>query len=300
MPAEVLALYANGLLVNHKEEDAIAVLQVAASRGWRDRFVQRIVISSALEQGAPKVAANRVVGLWRLGERSDWLKGLTEATLRQSPGLLAFESTLTKGDWYFATDLLSWAASSLPTSSVDHLARSMAARDINFDCKNFSGSADRLVRSGRYLAAITLWSIFCEPGSAEKINVLDFVNPHAASGPFDWRYPDVAGVDIDFQQNQNDIVLRYSSSEPVLQVIARRYIVLTPGGHLLKTGTANLSSGVKWHIACVGARVRNLELRLNATRDGEWSFIIPSDCQVQELTISVRSGSGEVARAGVS
>jgi len=296
IPAEALSLYAEGLLTNGKEEAGAAALQTAAGRGWRDRFVQRVVILSALQQGAPEIAAQRVAALWRLGERADWLKDLTRTTLQAPGGLSAFETTLIAHDRYLGTEFLVWAVPNLPLGTVDRLAERMAANRNEFDCVNFSDRADHFVSDGKGEAAIAVWNTLCSPANRRSINDLAFQTEDVLPGPFDWRYPENPGMDTEVRHERGDVVLHYSTSDPLLRVIARRYVALGSGYHVLKINRSGVNSGVKLRVACVAGIQPPTEINMEGGAEGQWSFVVPSDCPTQVLRFEARSGAGDIGR----
>ncbi|GAB7551060.1 hypothetical protein NRB_05570 [Novosphingobium sp. 11B] len=300
IPAEALSLYAAGLIANGKEDTATGTLQIAASRGWRDRFVQRVVILSSLQQGTLQVAANRVVGLWRLGERSDWLKDLTRATLEAPGGVSAFENALIAHDKYLGTDFLLWAAVNLPVATVEHLANHMANHDSQFDCLRLSSQTESLVTTGNLRSATVLWSAFCRSVGRTSVDYLEFTPVSVAPGPSDWRYPESPNVDVEVVKIHGASVLHYLSTDPLLRTVARRYIALNTGRYTLKLGNDSVSSKVKWHIACVGGGGGAVDVPLAGEIEHEWSFTIPKKCPAQELSITVRSGSSDIASARLS
>jgi hypothetical protein len=295
IPAEGLSLYADALLANGKEQTGEVALQIAAGRGWRDPFVQRVVILSALQQGTLDIAANRVIALWRLGERGTWVLGLTKATLEAPGGLSAFERALIDRERKWGFDFLSWAAGNLSFEIVDRLAKQMAEHHSEFDCARFSGKIDSLVHGGSVKPAAAVWEGFCAKGHAADTNDLGFTLAEIVPGPFDWRYLENPGVDVALLHDRENVVLHYSSSDPLLHVIARRYLALSPGTHLLSFKEAAMSSGAQWRVACVG-RQSNTEVRLKASPEGQLSFNVPDQCPVQELSIAARSGSGDIER----
>ena len=294
IPAEALSLYAAGLLANGNEEAGAAALQLAAGRGWRDRFVQRVVILSALQQGRPQIAANRVVGLWRIGEREDWLKDLTRATLEAPGGLPALEKALVVRDKYFGTEFLVWATAKLPLEIVDRLANQMAARQSEFNCQTFSSQTEKLVRYGDIKSVSAVWNKFCASGRFSSVNDLSFNTTDTLPGPFDWHYPANPGIDVEVRQVSKDVLLHYSSSDPLLRVIARRYLAVEPGRHVLKVDRKAAISGADWRITCIAADGHRSDVKLDPAVDAQWSFVVQAACPVQELSIGVRASSGDI------
>jgi hypothetical protein len=294
IPAEGLSLYAAALLANGKTDAGAAVLQVAAGRGWRDRFVQRVVILSALQQDTPEIAANRVIALWRLGETGNWLEDLTQATLEAPGGLAAFENALIDRDPHLGTDFLIWATGSVPFETTASLARQMATHRSEFNCTRFSGQIENLLRDGRVLSATVVWDSFCATGQHSKTGDLRFATADSSPGPFDWRYPENPGLDVELLESSGRVVLHYSSSNPVLRIIARRFLVLSPGRHIVLFDKAGGHPDAKWSVACVTETESKSGLRLETGGGGQSYFTVPAQCAVQELTVAVRSGSGNI------
>lgn len=67
IPAESLALYTNALLATGQGDAAPPPLMLAAQRGWRDRYVQRLMVLVGLQSGDWQSAAQRLIALWRQG-----------------------------------------------------------------------------------------------------------------------------------------------------------------------------------------------------------------------------------------
>jgi hypothetical protein len=63
MPAEHLTLLARAELLAGDEESALAALQAAGARGWREPFAQRAMAEAALESGDAQIAEQRIVAL---------------------------------------------------------------------------------------------------------------------------------------------------------------------------------------------------------------------------------------------
>jgi hypothetical protein len=125
---------------------------------------------------------------------------------------------------------------------------------------------------------------------------LAFATEGSLPGPFDWRYPENPGVDIDVRQEHGEVLLHYSSSDPLLRVIARRYLTLDAGRHVLSVDKLGLSSGAKLRLACVGEGQKKSEIALSAFNRRKMSFTISAGCVTQELSIAVRAGEGDVGR----
>lgn len=293
VPAETLSLYARGLLGVGDVNAAEPALQLAAQRGWRDRFVQRVVIVSSLENGRPAVASERVLGLWRQGDQSDWLKALTRESLETPEGLATFKSRLIEREGYWVPGFLNWAANSLSMPAVSVLVNSLSSRYSPFDCAVISGETDRMVRAGKVNQAIVFWGGVCRAHMPSRSNTLAFNSPRYPSGPFSWRYPEGSSVSVDLANSEEGNVLDYENSSAVRQTIARRYLQLKPSTYVLDKRNSN--SGMEWKITCLDrGRISILPMSVY-TAEAQINFEVPGvGCQIQELRLVARAGTGKI------
>lgn len=292
MPAEPLSLYAAGLMSGGEVEEAIPALQLAAQRGWRDRFVQRVVILSALQSHNPNVAAERLLGLWRQGDQSAWVKDLTRTTLGQPAGMAAFGNAFVVREGNWVPSFLNWAASNLPAQTVEAVANKLSSRYEFFDCRALSGEAENLVRGGKPAQAVALWNATCGYSRPERVDVLTFEEPWDQAGPFSWHYPDSAGVSIDVVHGGGRGLIKYKNTDVIRHVVARRYLQLDPATYSLKVNYSE--SGVEWQMACL-SKENKFIIYKSDYGFGQLKFKIPDyGCAVQELSAKIASGEGSI------
>lgn len=299
MPAEGLSLYAESLLAIGRGSEAAAALQTAAARGWRNRFVQRVVIFSALEQGTPDVAANRLVALWRIGERGDWLKVMTQRTLDSEQGIEAFENAVIDHDQHLASDFLVWASAAVAPHVVERIARRMANLHVRFDCAAYSKNIDGLVRSGNIDQAGAVWNSLCNLRKTNSLD-LEFQSPDLISGPFDWRYPESPGLDRNLIRFGQGNALNYVNSEPFSQVVANRYLRLPVGSYSIQYHTREVPPNLKLKVTCIQSPKTETQAAHTLGRDKTLLFNIQENCPTQQVSLIVGLGSGEVRNINLS
>lgn len=294
MPAETLSLYAQALLLNNKEMPAISALQTAAGRGWRDRFVQRAVVLSSLQQTSRIVAAQRVIGLWRVGERGGWLMDLTRATLGTSDGLSAFKSLITHEDKYWVSDFLVWAVPNLSVGKVETITTQIADMHVKLDCSSLSNEVQGLLRRGDGTSTELIWKTLCNPKHKSALSSLSFKSIDNEQDPFGWRYLDSPGVDMFTKNSAAGLQLHYSNSDLIAQKVAQRYILLLPGRYLLSERGSSPSYGLIWAITCVSQPNSAKYLGFEEVAPKKWIVSIPAQCPIQLITISARPGNGDI------
>lgn len=291
IPAESLSLYARALAASGKEVASAAALQSAAGRGWRDRFVQRAVIVSALQQGDNEVAVNRIIGLWRIGERDAWLKEVTQASLMSPAGVRKMRQTFIPRERFVDTNFFIWASSDLPLSTASQLGTAMRSQNGEFDCGKFSQQVDGLAYKGKLKAAIFFWDMFCKPNNSKDKEGISFDVDGDTPGPLNWRYPENASVTTWLEPIEGDRTLQYSSTSPLNRTIAKRYLDLEPGHYLLVRGKLKGHMGLAWQMKCVR---RDKPFITGSFTIEKQEFTVARGCLVQELSIQARAGSGRV------
>ncbi|WP_404480177.1 hypothetical protein [Novosphingobium sp. BL-52-GroH] len=299
VPAESLSLYADGLIATGDLDAALPAVELAAQRGWRDRSTQRVVILSAIQAGDWQVAAQRLLALWRQGERGPWLTDLTATVLANPSALTAFTGGIIDHERYWGTDFLSWAGDIFPTDTLTAVAATLARRHAYFECDRISLRVGQMVRTGKAQSAVALWGAAC--AKRPVIGPRDFVFrlSDGKPGPFDWRLPEQAGLDVELREDGGATSLSYTNSEPIRAEIAKRYTVLGAGEHKTRLDMARGFGG--------GERRPSLRLTCFSASGAPQGFVnvdltnssgairIPArDCASQEMTIMASRGSGEV------
>ncbi|WP_340588385.1 hypothetical protein [Erythrobacter alti] len=68
LPAENLELLAIAAALSERNEQSIAAIEAASTRGWRAPIIQQAVAQAAIEQGNHDIAAQRISALLSIGE----------------------------------------------------------------------------------------------------------------------------------------------------------------------------------------------------------------------------------------
>ncbi|MFC0685385.1 tetratricopeptide repeat protein [Novosphingobium clariflavum] len=307
IPAEGLAMMAQGELAAGREQPALAAVMVAAERGWRDSFTQAIVVQLAVQGGDWDIAGQRLLALWRKGEQSDELRALSGAVLSRQEGLTAFTAQL-RAEAGWSNALLLWSASALDAHKVGVLAGTLRKNGAQLDCPSLSASASDSIRFGRGAAVEALWLQACgrrrAGASASGLGNLVFTsNDESAAGPFDWHYLPGPGVEQAIEAGAGGPVLRFSNSEPIRQPIARRFAMLPPGARRVSaTGDAvksSMSRGPALEVTCFdGQGAAHTLGKFDLTPEGA-SFSLPAGCASQWLTIDAGMGAGTIDRVRI-
>ena len=302
IPAEGLALIARGELAAGQDQLALAAVLASAERGWRDSFTQAAVVQLAIQGGDWEIAAQRLLAMWRKGDRSDNLRALSSDLLSRKEGLKAFERQLgAEAGWSNA--FLLWSVTALDAPAVGMLTSTLRKNEAQLDCPSLSAGVFEMVRFGHGAGAQALWEHACNSRShgVSSRGVGKFVFTHTdmnAVGPFDWRYPAGPGIQQDVVSGGEGLALQFSNAEPIRQPIAMRFAMLPSGAHQIRAfGGAvkpSMRRGPDLEITCFdrnGAANSMGKFDLTSSR---MSFVSPADCISQRLTIEVGTGSGTI------
>ena len=120
-------------------------------------------------------------------------------------------------------------------------------------------------------------------------------------GPFDWNFPDQAGLNISLAETGDTVSLEYDYDEQIRVVAAKRMATLPPGTHAVRIdadgGNAMEQRPMFLQVTCFakdGTSKGNPRIPLGKQAK---SFEIPSSgCAAQEIALLVSHGSGNVQR----
>lgn len=160
LPARHTLLYAQVAERAGDTDAAIAALEVAAVRGWREPLAQLAVAQAGLLSGDYAVAAQRAAALSATGGASDQLASILAALVAEEDGRQALADLLTgEGAWkrQFIPKLYS-------AGTPEHFAEiiSMAwDRGAMLDCTQLERVAARLLNDGRQDLATRIWQGDC-------------------------------------------------------------------------------------------------------------------------------------------
>lgn len=299
IPAEGMAMIAQGELAAGRERSALAAVMVAAERGWRDSFTQAILVQLAVQGGDWDIAAQRLLALWRKGGHNDEVRSLSGAVLSRKEGLRAFNAQLgAEASW--SNVLLLWSARTLDASSVRSLAHTLRSQRARLDCSLLSDGANSAIRRGRGEAVDALWQAACGDTSngvvTQGLGKLWFTPTDELVGPFGWSYPVGPGVVQEVSRVGGEAALHFSNSEIIRQPIARRMALLPSGEHFVRAeGDAVKPSaglGLTLMIMCFDLEGSSQKIaKFTLTREGQ-VFSIPVACVSQMFEIEAGTGGG--------
>lgn len=304
VPAESLALLSYGLIATGKDEAALPVVMLAATRGWRDFYTQRLMISSATPAGEHEVAAQRLLALWRQRDTNPQTLYLTQNALADRATLGQFGRGTGAADASWSTDFLVWATDYLPASSVLSTAALMVRNRVTIDCQPVSAAIGRYARAGQGTAATALWSGLCANGPITGASDFAFKSSSQAAGPFDWQFPDQAGLAVDLVEGTKQTVLHYDNQERTRAVLASRNSALQPGSYSARVefeDKAIGASSVIMQVTCYSANATLMPAARLLLDRRENMFQIPSrGCVGQRIAIIAGRGEGKIAQVIVS
>lgn len=303
VPAEGLSLLTKGLLEAKQREQALPVLLLAAQRGWRDRFTQRLMVASALQVDDSKTASQRLLALWRLGERDDQTMALTQDVMKMTNGFAQFRQGLNKTDTW-AVSFLTWGRDNLPMQSIEDLSASLVEKHVVMDCRQLTNTVQRFAQTGNGRTAISVWSRLCSKGPVTSPSDFTFKERADQIGPFDWTYPDQAGLNSELVEDSGKVGLQYDYAEQISVILAKRFAALAAGSHTAKID-AEGSEGIEdrpriLRINClsqngVSTRVANINIGKQSA-----PFQVPtSGCVAQEVQLIVGRGSGFIRQVTI-
>ncbi|QSR18993.1 hypothetical protein [Novosphingobium sp. KA1] len=300
IPAEGMAMVAQGELAEGRERPALAAVMVAAERGWRDSFTQAALVQLAVQGGDWDIAAQRLLALWRKGENNDELRVLSGAVLSRKEGLRAFNAQL-RAEAGWSNALLLWSADTLDASLVRSLAHTLRRQHAQLDCSLLSVRAISAIRRGRGDVVDALWQAACSGTSngvvTRGLGTLLFTPTDGLVGPFDWSYPVGLGVVQEVSRAGGETILHFSNSEIIRQPIARRMVLLPSGEHFVRAegGAVTPSEDLTLLITCFDRDGRRQTIgKFTLTRESR-DFNISAACVSQMLEIEAGSGSGSLS-----
>jgi len=160
LPAEHLSLLSLSAALAKDEPRALAALEQATMRGWRDPMAQVVAGQAALMQGNHQAAAQRITALLSTGNQPDQAFAMLARLLADPAGRTAFAKQIAaRGRWQ--GDMLA------PASAVvapDDLARTIAeahAEGGRLPCDRLASLAQKYVSEGQAASAQRFWPGDC-------------------------------------------------------------------------------------------------------------------------------------------
>lgn len=160
LPARHLLLFARAAEQEGDRGRAIAAIELAAARGWREPGPQLAVVQAAMLAGNHPAAAQRLAALVATGAATDETDLLIAAMLAEEGGREALADLLTgEGNWkrYFVQRLAA-------AGSDEEIAETIAMawdRGAVLDCVQVRPLAERYLGEGRDDLASSIWRGDC-------------------------------------------------------------------------------------------------------------------------------------------
>jgi hypothetical protein len=301
VPSENLTALAGAAAQRDDEAQAIGAVSLAAARGWRDPIAQRTMYEAAVQSGEWRIAADRLGALWVSGEQEAQTAELLPLLLRTPDGRAAFLRKLETMP-LLRENFATWSAVNVQSPELAMLFAGAHEHGVSFDCADLSRAASYFARFGKAEEAAMAWSGKCAAGSDRTGTSLAFSSDEGeVGGPFDWTYPDRAGLTRSLHQQGGRQVMDYEFRDPLTAVLAQKYTRLTPGRHVLRLVSepvepaAGRRPGLR--VLCLDGTKRGVPLDTYREQGDALHFTVPNEgCAVQLVRIVVSRGSAKGLR----
>lgn len=286
IPAEHLSLLALYLVETDQPQLAGQALTEASKRGWRDRYTQVTVLGSALANGSPMAAAQRLEALIRNRDEWEIQASAAQQVLAVPEGRKAFAQRVAESPGLSShlIELVQRYGSLAPDMALTF----QDARGIGqpIPCDDVALLSKRLLALGEGSAGSSLWFGRCGEGSVSDY-ALDYLSDD--SGPFDWQFQKGDGVAT--KQGSQEGAVTIANRSPVRKMVAYRYASLPPGRHRFrlearpKRGSLNdRLAEMELSLKCGGRQSTDV-IANQAEVKNEFEFEVPADCSMQVLSI---------------
>ncbi|WP_156135566.1 hypothetical protein [Novosphingobium malaysiense] len=301
IPAESLTILALAEIQAKNEDLGSRALVFSAQRGWREPLAQKAVAVAASEADQWDVAADRLSALWRASPDDADVREFSEMLLAHPEVQTQFAKRLVGRDSW-ALGFLHWAAHNLPPESFVHIVESANRAGARFPCDVISAFAHELLARGLLQLEERLWKSQCGAGEISSKYDVSFSDPGresaAIESPFAWHFPSAVGLTTTFQPSPRGVSLGFANTEPLRQLLARKYLGLAPGTYALAITAERLDSvsrPILAQLSCAGTSpgttIGNVTVEVS---NQPVSFKIPNvGCAVQELRLRVAKGTGD-------
>lgn len=296
IPAESLSKLGLAALAAGDQSRAVGALALSAQRGWRDALAQRVTAASAIEVGEWGVAADRTAALWQTGKAGDLDAELTRQVVGNPTARPAFLKRIALYPLVVG-DFLAWAGSNLSSDLLGASVTSLRTAGARLDCGAIQDQSARMVGEGRVPQAAALWYGACTDGRSYSQTDFSFATSDAAaSGPFDWSYPGVAGVERSFAEApRGGFTLTYNNANPVRSPVASIVARLKPGAHRVRVLPGSGASEFYVTISCLEQGGRGSGGARLMLGSGAEPFEVPAQgCTAQRIVLLVPQGSGSL------
>ena len=291
VPARHLSLYAQAKVEAGEVEPAAAALTLAASRGWRDQYVQIMALASAVDAGNPTAALQRFQALVRARRDEDAVALAGAAILDSEAARGPFIDAL-EADPELARRTIGLArASDLFAVSLAPVLASAERGGDGLDCDVLADYVSIMLLKNMADAARPAWPDRCATVSNDD---LTFANAQEGA-PFAWSFPREGAVTTTMDAQTGRLDARNRS--PAKKQIALRYLTLPAGAHTIDASQTNLAgpgvvggqADLELRMRC-GGRGSKRNIPVRSPIGGTFDFTVPADCPIQFLGVFIGRG----------
>lgn len=297
VPAEHLSLYARAALANKDTASAEQAVLLAAPRGWRDPFVQNILVRGALAGGEVQIAADRAAAMLAAQNGSDGFDRpllteiLARPDLREAFGRRLATMPLLPERFANVGPMV------LPPMQYADTMAYMFTAGGKVDCVPLAGVARNMMIGGQPGAAERLWTGACVPPRSQHAGSIAFNEPvsDGVLGPFDWEYPPHPDLTFGVRGQGGARIMDFHNANPGILPIAVRYVALPAGNHRIGLVRRSGPDGPVLRVQCIRSDGKPAAFSRANLAQGPVEFVAGGDCAVQRLELAasaLTSGKG--------
>lgn len=286
VPESHLSMRALYLVETDRTQEAGAALSAAASRGWRDRYTQITVLGSALANGQPVAAAQRLEALMRHREEWEVQAAAAQQVMSDDAARAAFAERLAESPG-LSTQLVEMVeryGTLAPLAGRTFLDASGKGEPI--PCEEVGVISRRLLASDEGEEASALWYDRC---GTDRETDFAFRFTLDQAGPFDWQFE--RGKGMASRPGSDEGTISTVNRSPARRLIGYRYASLDEGRHQFRIESKLQSRALEGRQAEVemimrcGGRQSTRALPDRSPLDDQFEFDIPADCPQQVISV---------------
>lgn len=284
-----------------KMDLAGAALTEAATRGWRDPYVQISVLGSAAATGEFEGAAQRLDALARAEADPEILRRSIDVLISFPEARPELARQISASEYLGNVFVDYFEERPASATLAAGLVADMTRRNLPFDCDKRARATRVLLRQGQS-AASQVWLPSCRDRGAGS---LAFDWPGDESDPFDWEFSTQAGLAV--RRGSSPGSISVNNRNLLRSVFATRYLMLPAGSREIRltdedVGSApGIAGGAADFVAvllCLSPG-RSADRVLGRVESVETlSAVIPADCPIQQ--VRMQAGRGRIKDLTIS
>ena len=291
MPVDNLGMFARAAAENDEMEMASQALTLAATRGWRDAYVQITVFGSALAQGNYDAAALRLEALARSQRDQSVVNLAIMQLVADKEGRAVLSERLAQSPGFERNFRAAAQTNADAIELFVETLREAEAKGATTDCAILSEITLIAFNGGKTGPDTTIWPSRC---GAVDPNDTAFYRANSPN-PFGWTFRDVPGVST--RPGRDEGTLFFKNRDLIERPIANKYLRLPQGTYdisLNSGGSASYSSfeqkaDMNAQMVC-GSPIDGKMIPLQRKSEDLFSFEIGADCATQYIVLTARRG----------